>query len=77
MNAERWAYIKALKPINRWFHVSKTFTPIKNKLGMVIGFKPDIGKTYDVGKNKAKLAERIRSHPAGKYAMRAKRQGAK
>ena len=77
MKAERWAYIKTLKQIDRWFHVSKTFTEIKNKLGVVIGYTPDEGRTHTVGKNKAKLTERIRSHPAGKYAMRAKRQDKK
>lgn len=46
----------------KYLHVSRTYTPLYDPLhpGRLVGYQPSPGMTYNVGRNKAKRAERAR-----------------
>lgn len=46
-----------------YIHVSRTYTPLFDPLhpGRLVGYQPSPGMTYNVGRNKAKRAERARA----------------
>ena len=59
MNTDRWNYLKALSPpAPRYLHVSCDAAMIPNPLipGMKMPWVERPGKTYNVGRNKAKRA---------------------
>ena len=61
MTESRWAYLKALRPgFGRYLHVSRGLTPVKGADGIVrlTPWPKGQGKTYNVGRNKAKREER-------------------
>jgi hypothetical protein len=61
MTESRWAYLKALRPgFGHYLHVSRGFMPVKGKDGTVRVLPWPKGKTYNVGRNKAKRAERAK-----------------
>ena len=61
MTESRWAYLKALRPgFGHYLHVSRGLVPVKGADGIVrlTPWPKGQGKTYNVGRNKAKREER-------------------
>lgn len=74
LSAARWAYLKALRPgFGHYLHVSRGLVPVKGTDGItrLQPWPKGQGKTYDVGRNKAKRAERAKW-----AALRARLRGA-
>ena len=63
MTESRWAYLKALRPgFGRYLHVSRGLIPVKGADGIVrlTPWPKGQGKTYNVGRNKAKREARAK-----------------
>ena len=61
MTESRWAYLKALRPgFGHYLHVSRGLIPVKGADGIVrlTPWPKGQGKTYNIGRNKAKRAKR-------------------
>lgn len=74
MTADRWAYLKALRPgFGHYLHVSRGLIPVKGADGIVrmTPWPKGQGKTYNVGRNKAKREARAKW-----AALRAQLRGA-
>ena len=63
MTESRWAYLKALRPgFGHYLHVSRGLIPVKGADGIVrlTPWPNGQGKTYNVGRNKAKREARAK-----------------
>jgi hypothetical protein len=65
---ERWAYLKALRPgFGHYLHVSRGLIPVKGTDGItrLQPWPKGQGKTYNVGRNKAKRVARAFKYVRG------------
>ena len=63
MTAERWAYLCMLRPgFGHYLHVSRGLIPVKGADGIVrlTPWPKGQGKTYNIGRNKAKREARAK-----------------
>lgn len=68
MTMARWAYLKALRPgFGHYLHVSRGLVPVKGEDGIVrlTPWPKGQGKTYNVGRNKAKREARALKQERG------------